>query len=236
MVKAAHLYATLLAAVAVASSCTTRNDASDSARDSVPSGQGVTPSSEAPDSRPVVLFVGTSLTAGLGLDPQEAYPALVQGKIDSAGLEYQVVNAGVSGQTSAGARNSIDWLLRRPVAALVIETGANDGLRGIDPDELRANLDAIIDRAQEQQPAPFIVLAGMQAPPNLGSRYTSEFREVYRSVARERSVQLIPFLLEGVAGIDSLNQADGIHPTEAGQALLAHHVWAVLGPVLQGGR
>jgi len=230
MVKAVSLYGYCIIAVALAAACSAQGEANEAARDSTVTAPVVVMPTE--DTRPVVLFVGTSLTVGFGLDPREAYPVIVQTKIDSAGFDYQVVNAGVSGQTSAGARNSIDWLLRRPVAVLVIETGANDGLRGIDPAELHSNLAAIIARAQAQEPPPAIIVAGMEAPPNLGQRYAGQFRAVYGDVAREYGVHLIPFLLNGVAGVDSLNQADGIHPTAASQLILARHVWEVLGPVL----
>ena len=184
--------------------------------------------------RPVVMFLGTSLTAGLGVDLQQAYPALIQQRIDAAGLDFQVQNAGVSGETSAGARQRIDWLMRQqPPAVLVIETGANDGLRGLDPDALRDNLEAILDRAARQDPPPDVVIVGMEAPPNMGRAYTGRFREVYRDVAEERGAALVPFLLEGVAAIDSLNQADGIHPTPAGQRIMAETVWRVLEPLLR---
>lgn len=187
----------------------------------------------AADDRRVVLFVGTSLTAGLGVDPSEAYPARIQAKIDSAGLPYRVVNAGVSGETSAGARRRADWLFRQPVAVLVLETGANDGLRGLDPDSLRANIQAIIDRARALDPAPRIVLVGMEAPPNLGAAYTSRFRAVYPELARRNDAALVPFLLDGIAGVDTLNQADGIHPTASGHRLMAEVVWRVVRPVLE---
>lgn len=230
MVKAVSLYRYGTIAVTLAAACSAQGEANGAAADSTIAAPIEAVPTE--DTRPVVLFVGTSLTAGFGLDPRQAYPAVVQTKIDSAGFDYQVVNAGVSGQTSAGARSSIDWLLRRPPAVLVIETGANDGLRGIDPAELRSNIEAIVTRAQTQQPPPTIILVGMEAPPNLGQRYAGRFRAVYADVARERGVRLIPFLLDGVAGIDSLNQADGMHPTAVGQQILAGHVWDVLGPVL----
>jgi acyl-CoA thioesterase-1 len=187
----------------------------------------------AADARPVILFVGTSLTAGLGLDPGESYPARIQERIDAAGLRYRVVNAGVSGETSAGARRRIDWLLdAQPVAVLVVETGANDGLRGIDPADARANIQAIFDRARRQSPPPALVLVGMAAPPNLGSRYTEQFRAIYPELARTNGAVLVPFLLEGVAGVPRLNQADGIHPTAEGQRLLADTVWRHLRPLL----
>ncbi|MFL5494389.1 MAG: arylesterase [Gemmatimonadales bacterium] len=180
-----------------------------------------------------IVFLGTSLTAGLGLDPDQAYPALIQQKIDSAGLPFVAVNAGVSGETSAGARRRTDWLFREPVAVLVIETGANDGLRGQEVDSLAANIQAIIDRANRQQPRPRIVLAGMQAPPNYGAAYTRRFRAAYGELARRNHILLVPFLLEGVAGVDSLNQADLMHPTAAGQRRVAGTVWRVLEPVLR---
>ena len=184
--------------------------------------------------RPTVVFLGTSLTAGLGLDPEQAYPALVQAKIDSAGLRYRVVNAGVSGETSAGALRRIDWLLRDHPAVLVIETGANDGLRAQDPDSTRANIQAIIDRARAVSPPPRIVLVGMEALPNYGPAYARRFRAIYADLARRNGVPLVPFLLAGVAGVDSLNQADGMHPTAAGQRIVAQTVWQTLGPVLRG--
>ena len=183
---------------------------------------------------PTVVFLGTSLTAGLGLDPEQAYPALVQAKIDSAGLRYRVVNAGVSGETSAGALRRIDWLLRDHPAVLVIETGANDGLRAQDPDSTRANIQAIIDRARALSPPPRIVLVGMEALPNYGPLYARRFRAIYPDLAKRNHLRLVPFLLAGVAGVDSLNQADGMHPTAAGQRIVAQTVWQTLGRVLRG--
>ncbi len=185
------------------------------------------------DDRQTVVFVGTSLTAGLGLpDPDEAYPALIQRKIDSLGLNYRVVNAGVSGETSAGALKSIGWLMRSPASVVVIETGANDGLRGLSVEAMRANIQGIIDTVRSAHPDARIVLAGMEAPPNLGARYTSEFRETFPELARANRATLIPFLLDGVAGVDSLNQADGMHPNRKGAEVVADNVWRVLRPVL----
>jgi acyl-CoA thioesterase-1 len=215
--------------------------AADSGRQgSVPSAAAARSSGDRPatdragDERPTVVFVGTSLTAGLGLtDPEQAYPALVQRKIDSLGLNYRVVNAGVSGETSAGALQSIGWLMRSPASVVVIETGANDGLRGLSVAAMRANIQAIIDTVRAKHPDARIVLAGMEAPPNLGARYTSEFREVFPELARANHATLIPFLLDGVAGVDSLNQADGIHPNPRGAQVVADNVWRVLGPVLE---
>lgn len=183
-----------------------------------------------------VVFLGTSLTAGLGLDPQQAFPALIQRKIDSAGLPYVAVNAGVSGETSAGARRRIDWLLNQPISVLVIETGANDGLRGQHVDTLRANIQAIIDEANRQTPKPRIVLLGMRALPNYGFSYARRFRQIYSELAEKNDVVLVPFLLEDVAGVASLNQADMIHPTATGQQKMAETVWGVLGPVLESGK
>ncbi|HSD29855.1 MAG TPA: arylesterase [Vicinamibacteria bacterium] len=181
---------------------------------------------------PAVLFLGTSLTAGYGLDPSEAYPALIAAKITAAGLPYRVVNAGVSGETSAGARRRLDWLLRQKVAVLVVETGANDGLRAQDPEATRENIQAIFDRARREAPAPALLLAGMRALPNYGRDYAARFRAIYPELARANRAVLIPFLLEGVAGVPRLNQADGVHPTAEGHRIVADTVWKVLRPLL----
>jgi len=186
------------------------------------------------DRRPAIVFLGTSLTAGYGLDDPEsqAYPALVQARLDSAGRLFRVVAAGVSGETSAGALSRIDWLLTRErVAILVLETGANDGLRGQDPDTVRGRIQAIFDRARREEPPPRLVLAGMEALPNLGQDYVRRFRAVFPDAARANDAALIPFLLAGVGGVDSLNQRDGIHPTAAGHRILAENVWQVLEPL-----
>jgi acyl-CoA thioesterase-1 len=178
------------------------------------------------------VFLGTSLTAGFGVEPEQAYPALIEKRLVQEGYAYQVTNAGVSGETSAGALRRIDWVLRQPVSILVVETGANDGLRGQDPDATRANIQGILDRARQKSPSPRILLLGMQAPPNLGPLYTSRFRALYPSLAQANHVPLVPFLLEGVAGHPSLNQADGIHPNPEGHRLLAETVWGGLEPLL----
>jgi len=192
------------------------------------------PADSTASAKPVVLFLGTSLTAGLGLSESEAYPALVQQKLDSAGLSFRVINAGESGGTSAGGLRRIDWLLKQPVSVLVLELGANDALRGQDLDATRRNLQEIIDRTRAAYPGAEVVIAGMQAPPNLGERYTTEFRAMFPNLARRNHAALIPFLLEGVAAVGELNQADGIHPNAEGQCRLADNVWKVLEPVLQG--
>lgn len=185
------------------------------------------------DETPAIVFLGTSLTAGYGLAAEEAYPALIGMRIRDANLNFRVVNAGVSGETSAGGLRRIDWFLRQPVAVLVIELGANDALRGQDLSQMRQNIQAIIDRARDEYPDVKIVIAGMQAPPNLGAGYTGEFRESFVQLARNNDAALIPFLLEGVAGITELNQADGIHPTATGQRTLARNVWRVLEKILR---
>jgi acyl-CoA thioesterase-1 len=157
---------------------------------------------------------------------------VVQQLLDSARLPFTVVNAGVSGESSAGALRRIDWVLRAKPAILVIETGANDGLRGQDPDSLKANIQVMIDRARAQSPTTRIVLAGMEAPPNLGRDYTRRFRAIFPALATTNGLPLIPFLLQGVAGVDSLNQDDGIHPNESGARRAAHNVWQALEPLL----
>jgi acyl-CoA thioesterase I len=183
---------------------------------------------------PTILFVGTSLTAGLGVSPDEAYPALIQQRIEKAGLPWRAVNAGVSGETSAGARRRLEWLLdHRDVGVLVIETGANDGLRAQDPGATRANIVAMLERAARESPPPRVVLVGMQAPPNYGPDYGRRFRALYPELAAKYQAALVPFLLEGVAGVPRLNQGDGVHPTPEGQRRMADTVWSVLGPLLQ---
>jgi acyl-CoA thioesterase I len=183
----------------------------------------------------LILFVGTSLTAGYGLpDPDLAYPGLIQKRVDAAGLPYRVVNAGVSGETSAGARRRVDWLLKQKVDVFVLETGANDALRGQDPDATRENIDDILTRAVGQSPPPRLVLLGMKAPPNFGAVYGRRFDAIFPDLARKQGAVLVPFLLEGVAGIPRLNQADGIHPTEEGQRMIADLVWAAVEPLLSG--
>jgi len=199
-----------------------------------PSSTRATPAPASPTRRAAtgdartILFIGTSLTAGYGLAPEQAYPAQIQRRLDSLDLNYQVVNAGVSGQTSAGALRGVDWLMRQPVDIVVLEMGANDGLRALPVDSLRANLQAIIDRVRSAHPDAEILLAAMEAPPNLGPSYTAAFRNVYPELAEKNDLTLIPFLLEGVAGVDSLNQSDGIHPNVKGEGIVAENVWRVL--------
>lgn len=180
-----------------------------------------------------VVFLGDSLTAGLGVPSAEAFPALIAEKIRAAGLPFEVENAGLSGDTSAGGLRRIDWLLQRRIDVLVVELGANDGLRGLDLKSMKANLQAIIDKTKAKNPQVKIVLAGMQVPPNLGAEYTAGFEKVYAELARENNAVLIPFLLEGVGGHRELNQQDLIHPSAAGHRIVADLVWRTLEPILR---
>ena len=182
------------------------------------------------EARPRVVFLGDSLTAGLGLPADEAYPALIQRKIDEEHLGYEVVNAGVSGDTTAGGLRRLDWVLNGDVRVLVVALGANDGLRGLPPTEMKRNLSTIVATARKKRIA--VVMAGMEAPPNVGPEYTASFRRVYRDIAKEQEVPLIPFLLQDVAGVAALNQADGIHPNEEGARRVAEMVWPTLKPLL----
>ncbi len=186
-----------------------------------------------PAPRKTLLILGDSLAAGYGLDPAEAFPALLQKRVDDANLAVTVVNAGVSGDTTAGGLRRMDWMLRRPVDILLLELGGNDGLRGLSPDSTRTNLVQIIRKTREKNPSAAVVVAGMQMPPNMGEAYGVRFRDVFPQVARDERATLIPFLLEGVGGIAELNQPDQIHPTAAGHALIASNLWIVLEPVLQ---
>jgi acyl-CoA thioesterase-1 len=176
-----------------------------------------------PSALPRVVFLGDSLTAGFGLDVRDAYPSLVQQRLRETGLAAEVINAGVSGDTSAGGLRRVDWALEGNVQVLVIALGGNDALRGLDPADLRRNLAVIIERGRQRRVT--VILAGMEAPPNLGKAYTSAFRQVYRDLAAEYRIALIPFLLDGVAGDPALNQADGIHPNTAGARKVAGLVW-----------
>jgi acyl-CoA thioesterase-1 len=180
--------------------------------------------------RPRVVCLGDSLTAGLGLSPEQAYPALLERRLAAAGRDWEVVNAGVSGDTSAGGLRRLEWSLAGDVRVLVLALGANDGLRGLPPAQMRANLARIIETAQQRGAK--VVLAGMEAPPNFGAPYTRDFRAVYRDLAETYSLSYVPFLLEGVAGVPALNQSDGIHPTAEGQRRIADLVWAALAPAV----
>jgi acyl-CoA thioesterase I len=179
-----------------------------------------------------ILFLGDSLTAGLGVGEEQAYPALIEKKIREKNLPFEVINAGISGDTTAGGLARLDWVLQKKIDVLVLALGANDGLRGLPMTQTKANLQAIIDRVEAKNPQAKIVIAGMQIPPNMGGDYTAKFRQVFVELARENHAALIPFLLEGVGGHEDLNQADQIHPTAAGHQVVAENVWRVLEPLL----
>jgi acyl-CoA thioesterase-1 len=179
-----------------------------------------------------IIFFGNSITAGYGLTPAEAFPALIQNRIDSLQLNYKVVNAGVSGETSAGGNSRIDWILRQVPDIFILELGGNDGLRGIPLSETRKNLQLIIDKVKAKNKAVKILLAGMQIPPNMGQKYAGEFRDIFPGLARKNDLILIPFLLAGVGGEEKLNQQDGIHPTAEGDKIVAENVWKELGGIL----
>lgn len=185
-----------------------------------------------PGEKSIILFFGNSLTAGMGLEPSEAFPALIQNKLDSLDYNYEVINAGLSGETSASGKNRINWVLNQDVDIFVLELGANDGLRGIPLEETRKNLQDIIDTVREENPDIKIVLAGMQIPPNMGEEYTSGFRKIFPELAEKNNIELIPFLLEGVAGDPEFNQQDGIHPTAEGYKIVKNNVWEVLGKIV----
>ncbi len=188
---------------------------------------------EEADSTRTVLFYGDSLTAGYGIDREQAFPALIQARIDSLGWDFEVFNAGLSGETSAGGLRRIDWILRQKVDVFALELGANDGLRGIDLKDTRSNLQGIVDRVKTKYPDVVVVVVGMQMPPNLGPEYTAEFKGLYSSLAEQNGAALIPFLLAGVGDRPELNLPDGNHPTVAGHKVVAENVWAVLGPLLE---
>jgi acyl-CoA thioesterase-1 len=177
-----------------------------------------------PSAQKTILFFGDSLTAGYGLSPEEAFPALIEKQLNKAGTRVKVVNAGLSGETSAGGLGRIDWILRQPVDIFVLELGANDGLRGLPVAQTITNLQAIIDKVKARQPNVKIVLAGMMVPPNMGQKYANDFRSIYPDLAKKNNAILIPFLLDGVAGDEKLNQADGIHPNVEGHQIIASNL------------
>lgn len=184
--------------------------------------------------KPRIVFFGNSLSAGYGLDDPEnqSFPGIIRKKLQRNNLEFAVINAGLSGETTAGGKNRIDWILKQPVSIFILELGGNDGLRGIDTEETRRNLQAIIEAVKTKYVEAKIVLAGMEAPPNMGDDYTSSFREIYPSLAEKNEIALIPFLLQDVGGETDLNQSDGIHPNIEGHKIVAENVWSILEPIL----
>lgn len=222
-------FGVLVAACVFVAAC--GNQAPASTGDSAPSASApATPTAAPAVDRPRIVFLGDSLTAGLGLDQAQSFPALIGQRLAREGYPYEIVNAGVSGDTSAGGLRRLDWSLDGNVEVLVVALGANDGLRGLAPAEMKKNLAAVLERATSKGVT--IVLAGMEAPPNFGAEYTRQFRSVYTDLAQQYRVRFIPFLLQGVAGEASLNQADGIHPNARGAQMVADLVWAELKPVL----
>jgi acyl-CoA thioesterase-1 len=207
-------------------SCTNNEKASDSEQAST------VKDSVSVANKKTIIFFGNSLTAGYGLSPSQAFPAIIQKKIDSLDLPYQVINAGVSGETSSGGLTRIDWILRQPVDIFILELGANDGLRGIPLSETKKNLQAIIDKVKEKNPDTKLLFAGMQIPPNMGEKYSTEFKNIYTELATKNGMTLIPFILEGVGGETKLNQEDGIHPTAEGHVIVAANLWKQLEKLL----
>lgn len=185
------------------------------------------------DEAKTIVFFGDSLTAGYGLDPSQAFPALIQQKINARGWKFQAVNAGLSGETTAGGLRRIDWVLQRPIDVFVLELGANDGLRGLPVEDAKRNLQAIMDRVRRKYPRAKLLLAGMRMPANLGKDYATRFYAIFPELASANQAALIPFLLADVGGVPELNLPDGIHPTPAGHKIVADNVWRVLEPVLQ---
>ena len=179
-----------------------------------------------------ILFFGNSLTAAYGIDPKMGYVSLIQQKLDNEKLDYKVINAGLSGETTAGGLERIDWILKQPIDVFVLELGGNDALRGIDPKNSYQNLKGIIEKVKSKYPEVKVVLAGMQAPPNMGKAYTDAFKNNYFNLSKELNTSLIPFLLENIGGIKDLNIKDGIHPNEKGQVIMAENVWKTLKTVL----
>ncbi|WP_290711253.1 arylesterase [Flavihumibacter sp. CACIAM 22H1] len=195
----------------------------------------VAETNSAPAARKKLVFFGNSLTAGYGLDPEEAFPARTQAKIDSLALQVEVINAGLSGETSAGGLTRIDWILQQEPDVFVLELGANDGLRGIPVAETKKNLQGILDKVKKANPAVKLVIAGMMVPPNMGPAYARDFQAIYPELAKNNKAVLIPFLLEGVAGEPRLNLADGIHPTAEGHQMVANAIWSYIQPLLGAG-
>jgi acyl-CoA thioesterase-1 len=226
----------LLAIVCLASlACGSSSSPREAAATKPPSTAAAAPAtiSVKPEDLPAIVAFGDSLTAGYGLTEEQSYTALLQRKLDEAGYRYRVVNAGVSGDTSAGGARRIDWALEGNVKFLILELGGNDGLRGLPVAEMKKNLASIIERAQARNVS--VILAGMEAPPNLGSDYTTQFRQAFRDLAKKYNVKLIPFVLQGVGGLAEMNQPDGIHPNAEGEKILTETVWRALEPMLKKG-
>ena len=211
-------------AVVVFVSCGQNNES----RENVKTDTAVLKNDTVAAKKKTIVFFGNSITAGYGLDLSEAFPARIQERLDSMNMPYKVVNAGVSGETSSGGRSRIDWILKQEVDIFVLELGGNDGLRGIPITETKKNLQTIIDKVKGKYPDAKIIITGMQIPPNMGKKYTTEFRSMYPDLAKQNNISIVPFILEGVGGNAELNLSDGIHPTAEGHRILANNVWNVL--------
>lgn len=223
--------ALLLFAALLVTACGSKQDTTSRGEETgVPAPSATSSADTSGSSRPRIVILGDSLTAGYGLLESQAFPAVLQQRLDAEGYQFEVENAGVSGDTTAGGLRRLDWALQGNVKLLVVALGGNDGLRGLSVADMKSNLIEIITRGRER--GAMVVLAGMEAPPNYGREYAASFRQVYRDVARQQRVLLMPFLLDDVAGHADLNQADGIHPNQRGAQIVADHVWAVLKPVL----
>lgn len=235
--KGATILMFMVSALSLLGSCTQKQNASDG-QSNTAIAAGDTGKMDDPikekdvQKEKTILFFGTSLTAGYGLDIKDAFPALIQEKVKDLNLPYKVINAGLSGETSAAGNTRIDWLLKQPIDVFVLELGANDGLRGLPLLETKNNLQQIIDKVKKKYPKVKILLAGMQIPPSMGGNYSNEFKSLFPDLARKNDLVLVPFLLQGVGGVPALNQADGIHPTAEGQKILAENVWKELKPIL----
>ncbi|TYB76281.1 arylesterase [Bizionia myxarmorum] len=206
---------------------------SEKTTENIPSVEQTETTTEAETKTKTILCFGDSITAGYGLDDsKDGYPEVLQQQIDSLKLDYTVINSGVSGETTAGGKSRIDWVIKQTPTIFLLELGANDGLRGVQLTETRSNLQAIIDVVREKSPETIIILAGMELPPNMGQAYTTEFRQLYADLAQKNKLEFIPFILKDVGGIASLNQIDGIHPNVKGHKIVANNVWEVLEPLL----
>ncbi len=226
--KKIHSIITTLFCVILMVSCGTKTEQSEEKKN-IPAAVDKPASA---NNKKTILFFGNSLTAGYGVEPEQAFPALIQKKIDSLHIPFTVVNGGVSGETSSGGNSRVDWALRQPVDVFVLELGGNDGLRGIAVEETRKNLQAIIDKVIAKNPQTKLILAGMQMPPSMGQDYITQFRGLYPELAAKNNMAFIPFLLENVGGETDLNQSDGIHPNEKGHIIVAENVWKILQPLL----
>lgn len=233
MTKKNHFLTALLAVFLVLSSCGQETAVASTDSSEAKETAAEIPAVPSKKDRPRIVFFGNSLTAGYGLDEQYSFPSIIQQRLDSMGYNYEVVNAGLSGETTAGGRNRIDWVMEQPMDVFVLELGGNDVLRGFELTATRENLAAILDAVSNRYPDTQLILAGMEAPPNMGETYTKEFREIYRDLAREKEIALIPFLLADVGGIKELNLPDRIHPNKEGQKIVANNVMQVLEPLLE---